>query len=119
MGRKRLSAQKERPNCIRCQAHQSKRNGKSKEGFIKYSKYCTHCEMAVYNQTTSTGRAFGYKLHKKTKCEKCGFVPEHPCQLDVDHIDGDCSNNEIKNLQTLCANCHRLKTYQDGNKKPS
>jgi 5-methylcytosine-specific restriction endonuclease McrA len=31
-------------------------------------------------------------------------------QLDVDHIDGDHTNNELNNLQTLCANCHRLKT---------
>jgi 5-methylcytosine-specific restriction endonuclease McrA len=34
----------------------------------------------------------------------------HSCQLDVDHIDGDHDNNDPENLQTLCANCHRLKT---------
>ena len=51
-----------------------------------------------------------YRKHKKLFCESCGFVPQHPCQLDVDHIDGDHSNNNILNLQTLCANCHRLKT---------
>jgi hypothetical protein len=43
-------------------------------------------------------------------CEECGFVPIHPCQLDVDHMDGDKKNNNIENLKTLCANCHRLKT---------
>ncbi len=52
-----------------------------------------------------------YKKHRKDICEKCGFIPEHICQLDVDHIDGDNSNNDISNLQTLCANCHRLKTH--------
>lgn len=52
-----------------------------------------------------------YKKHKKSQCEVCGFVPVHPCQLDVDHIDGDHSNNAIENLMTLCANCHRLKTF--------
>lgn len=40
----------------------------------------------------------------------CGFVPVDECQLDVDHINGDHSDNSIENLQTLCANCHRLKT---------
>jgi 5-methylcytosine-specific restriction endonuclease McrA len=40
----------------------------------------------------------------------CGFVPVHSCQLDVDHIDGNRNNNDLANLQTLCANCHRLKT---------
>lgn len=52
-----------------------------------------------------------YIVHKKDICELCGFVPVHSCQLDVDHIDGNHDNNDISNLQTLCANCHRLKTY--------
>jgi hypothetical protein len=54
---------------------------------------------------------FPWRIHKKDKCEKCGFIPEHKSQLDVDHIDGNKKNNEVSNLQTLCANCHRLKTY--------
>jgi 5-methylcytosine-specific restriction endonuclease McrA len=33
-------------------------------------------------------------------------------QLDVDHIDGNHRNNNPENLQTLCANCHRLKTFR-------
>ena len=54
-----------------------------------------------------------YRKYKKDKCENCGFIPLHSCQLDVDHIDGNNSNNEISNLKTLCANCHRLKTYMN------
>lgn len=52
-----------------------------------------------------------YRKNVKCKCELCGFVPVHICQLDVDHIDGNKKNNSIENLQTLCANCHRLKTH--------
>lgn len=52
-----------------------------------------------------------YIVHKKSICEQCGFIPEHSCQLDVDHIDGNHNNNDLSNLQTLCANCHRLKTF--------
>lgn len=48
---------------------------------------------------------------KDTKCNSCGFVAIHPCQLDIDHIDGNHSNNNLYNLQTLCANCHRIKTF--------
>jgi 5-methylcytosine-specific restriction endonuclease McrA len=54
---------------------------------------------------------YPYTIHKKDTCEHCGFVPEHSSQLDVDHIDGDGRNNDPANLQTLCANCHRLKTH--------
>lgn len=54
-----------------------------------------------------------YILHKKDHCEYCNFIPIHTCQLDVDHIDGNHKNNNISNLQTLCANCHRLKTHMN------
>ena len=49
---------------------------------------------------------------KKEYCENndCTFIAIHSCQLDVDHIDGNSLNNNSNNLQTLCANCHRLKT---------
>ena len=53
----------------------------------------------------------GYQGHKKNFCECCGFIAVHKCQLDVDHIDGNHDNNHPDNLQTLCSNCHRLKTW--------
>ena len=52
-----------------------------------------------------------YTRFKKGFCGFCGFVPVHSCQLDVDHINGKHDDNREENLQTLCANCHRLKTY--------
>jgi hypothetical protein len=54
-----------------------------------------------------------YRAAKADTCERCGFVPEHPCQLDVDHHDGDRLNSSSDNLVTLCANCHRLKTFNE------
>lgn len=53
-----------------------------------------------------------YLCYRLTYCENCGFVALDLCQLDVDHIDGDHHNNNPDNLQTLCANCHRLKTHR-------
>ena len=54
---------------------------------------------------------------KKGYCEKCLVVPTDKKSLDVDHIDGDRSNNELKNLQTLCKPCHKVKTKECGDYK--
>ena len=51
--------------------------------------------------------------HKKDHCERCGFLPEDDCQMTVDHIDGNRYNNEMSNWQTLCHNCHILKTIKN------
>jgi hypothetical protein len=51
-----------------------------------------------------------WKFHKKDYCETCGFEAVHECQLTIDHIDGNRYNNQISNWQTLCHNCHALKT---------
>lgn len=58
-----------------------------------------------------------YKRFRKTFCEYCKFIALQPCQLDVDHIDGDKKNNSPENLQTLCANCHRLKSWENDDYK--
>ncbi len=43
------------------------------------------------------------------KCVMCGSDDTWnglPLVLQLDHIDGDNSNNEITNLRILCPNCH-------------
>jgi hypothetical protein len=74
---------------------------------LKKKQYGWSCRNK-YNQYRS--RQF---KNKKDYCESCGFIAEHRSQLDVDHIDGNHNNNDMTNLQTLCANCHRLKTQNN------
>ena len=54
------------------------------------------------------------------KCEVCGCDGHWQngiISLELDHIDGDNTNNEISNLHYLCPNCHALtKTYRGKNK---
>lgn len=58
-------------------------------------------------------RKLPYVSARGSVCERCGFIPENIGQLEVDHIDGNRKNNAITNLQTLCCNCHRLKTINN------
>lgn len=103
--------QRPRPPCKEC-GKPATTTRKLKLGIQSWHKYCAACLKKKHT----------YRKHKKDKCEFCGFIPVHICQLDVDHKDGNHKNDNPENLQTLCANCHRLKTflnkegpYKDGN----
>ena len=71
-----------------------------------------------------------YKMDKG--CEVCGFKAEHPCQLDLDHIDPSTKTykgshksydagwswerveKELALCVVTCKNCHSLRTYLEG-----
>ena len=80
--------------------------GRSEHGLQLWDRQCWKC------------KENGYRTHKKDSCEMCGFVAIHAVQLDVDHIDGNHANNDVTNLMTLCANCHRLKTQMNNDHMP-
>ena len=82
--------------------------GRSPDGVKLWDRWCSRC----------FDSAFHYRRFKKDFCEKCGFMAIDAAQLDVDHIDGNRNNDKIENLQTLCANCHRLKTVQNQDHLP-
>ena len=46
------------------------------------------------------------------KCQLCGWgetnIYSNTIPLEIHHIDGDCTNNRLENLQLLCPNCHSL-----------
>lgn len=54
------------------------------------------------------------------KCSECPITDTHngkPLSLQIDHIDGDCFNNEMDNLHFLCPNCHtQTSTYGSKNR---
>ena len=59
-----------------------------------------------------------------SKCVECGWGEKHPTDgripLEVDHIDGDYTNNKEENLRLLCPNCHSLTpTYKSRNRGKS
>jgi Zn finger protein HypA/HybF involved in hydrogenase expression len=51
------------------------------------------------------------------KCSRCGWDTPNPhinkVILEIEHIDGDCTNNKEDNLDLICPNCHSLtSTYR-------
>ena len=79
-------------------------------GLPYWSKRCQTCIRARARHKSNKGKI--YQDYKENICALCGFIPEHKSQLDVDHINGDGTDHSPENLQTLCANCHRLKTHK-------
>ena len=62
----------------------------------------------------------------RSKCTRCGWgeinVHTGNVPLEVEHIDGDHTNNDEYNLDLVCPNCHSLtSTYRSlniGNGRP-
>lgn len=103
-----MSKYKKDDLCISCKKRNVRIKGRLKNKNFIYGKECNSCHTKRYK---FINKNFSYRIFKKNYCENCKFIPIHSCQLDVDHIDGDHKNNDPSNIMTLCANCHRLKTY--------
>lgn len=71
-------------------------HGIATDGTYRYKSSCTPCRTIA-------------RKNKKKYCEKCGGTEK----LEIDHIDGNRSNNHLGNLQTLCKPCHINKTNQN------
>lgn len=64
----------------------------------------------IKGDSISTPRCIRKHLLKKnTICSECGITTHYngkPISLQLDHIDGDRSNNSLENCRLLCPNCH-------------
>lgn len=72
------------------------------------------------NITSSFVKKYLVDLHG-SKCMNCDWDKINPttgkCPIELEHIDGNSSNNKLDNLKLLCPSCHSLTpTYKALNK---
>ena len=71
-------------------------------------RYRNRCGRCIYQA----------RKQRVDKCNWCGVKQEEKGDLQIDHIDGEPSNNNPENIQTLCFKCHIRKTIINKDWKP-
>ena len=85
----------------------------------KYSLEEVFCKNSPVTQKVLRGYVERHQVleYKCVQCGCSGHWQDGEIALEIDHIDGDNTNNEIDNLRYLCPNCHALtETYRGKNK---
>jgi hypothetical protein len=96
---------------------------KDELGNPRWRIHCGHCQGASYGKTP---HASGVTPWKQGKCSNHDSHLGFPCAIDyskapwavgmteVDHKDGDHTNNSYDNLDELCSLCHKRKGQLSG-----
>lgn len=80
---------------------------KPKGNKLSFQEYLDNSKDIQTNKVRIKMLEEGIKPHK---CENCGLKEwlGQPIPLELHHIDGDKTHNELSNYQLLCPNCHAL-----------
>ena len=97
---------------------------RDQQGNKRWRIHCGHCQKASYG---AWAHAPGVTSYKTGQCSNTDSHLGWACFTDlssapswakgltqVDHIDGDHTNNHPSNLDELCPLCHMLKGQQAG-----
>ena len=90
------------------------------------TRYCAQHQRAVYQAAdrergSSTERGYGRQWRKvraavladEPLCRMCAEQGTTMAATEVDHVDGNSSNNDRANLRPLCKPCHSRRTLRD------
>jgi len=119
---------------LKSKGHESKRKPKSlckncgKEVRRRPNVYCSiPCQLKYIRRTRVEDnlKTVGVRSLKnylidcrERKCEVCGITQwmGKPAPVELDHRDGNPTNNELSNLRLICPNCHaQTNTYKGRN----
>ena len=116
-----------RPICINygCNKGVASQDGKIGAIGTRYRVYCGSCHQSNYSNAPLP---YGVTPYRKNKCSnqfgRLGFpcITDHTKftevsmngKFEIDHIDGNSTNNSYKNLQELCTHCHKEKGMRAG-----
>jgi Zn finger protein HypA/HybF involved in hydrogenase expression len=90
--------------------------------FKPFGKKYNLCDVLIKNSPYKTTNSLKKRLFdekiKTKECEECGINEWNgkSITLELDHINGDNTDNRIENLKILCPNCHS-QTHTFRNKK--
>lgn len=93
-------------------------------GNPRWRIHCSHCQAASYGKWPHRAGVTPFKTGKCTNVDghlgfdcmiKWSKVPAWAKGMtEIDHIDGDSTNNNVENLDELCPICHKLKGQMNG-----
>lgn len=91
----------------------------NRKKMLKYDKAEAQKKTSAILKARSWSRPYEEMAHDSLRrrileernytCEECGIGNMYngkPLSLELDHIDGNNSNNSVENLRILCPNCH-------------
>jgi hypothetical protein len=100
---------------------------KNEKGNRRWRIHCGHCQGASYGRQPHAKGVTPYKTGKCTNVDghlgflcwqNWGLIPmEFKGRTEVDHKDGDHTNNNLDNLDELCGPCHKYKGQLSGDFK--
>ena len=82
------------------------------KNFIPFGKTYELIDVLIENSPYKNSNSLKKRLFRENikikQCEECGITEWNGKEIifELDHVNGDNTNNKIDNLRILCPNCH-------------